>query len=225
MYVDSAPLLVIRRPRPTGSRRPGKPWLVGANHYANVIEQAFAGHLGELRIVTRALKPSQFLTAWSRPPPVGVGTPSGGLRQGTTARVSLPWVSGPCWCLGRPARIVARADLRHSPTPPPRHHRPRSERDRPARCLLGEWPRSAPIEPTMPWSCPFHLLPHPRCPRPGRIGAVDDGQDRLCAPDPYAEAVAVRISCTKWPIGGAWRRRPGRRRRAAVRPGGVMSAG
>ena len=41
----------------------GKPWLLAANHYDNVIEQAFAGHIGELRIVTRALKPSQFLNA------------------------------------------------------------------------------------------------------------------------------------------------------------------
>ncbi|MFI6830671.1 LamG-like jellyroll fold domain-containing protein [Kribbella sp. NPDC050241] len=63
LYVDSSPLL--RNPATTsnGLATADKPWLLGANHYANVIEQSFAGHIGELRIVTRALKPSQFLNA------------------------------------------------------------------------------------------------------------------------------------------------------------------
>ncbi|MGY4772201.1 hypothetical protein ACXC9Q_35295 [Kribbella sp. CWNU-51] len=63
LYVDSAPLLRNPATPSNGLATAGKPWLLGANHYANVIEQAFAGHLGELRIVTRALKPSQFLNA------------------------------------------------------------------------------------------------------------------------------------------------------------------
>ena len=63
LYVDSAPLLRNPATPSNGLATAGKPWLLGANHYANVIEQAFAGHVGELRIVTRALKPSQFLNA------------------------------------------------------------------------------------------------------------------------------------------------------------------
>ena len=55
---SSATRRPVERPRTTG-----KPWLLGANHYDNIIEQAFAGHIGELRIVTRPLTPSQFLNA------------------------------------------------------------------------------------------------------------------------------------------------------------------
>lgn len=36
---------------------------LGAGHYANTVDQGFAGHIGELRIVTRPLEPSQFLNA------------------------------------------------------------------------------------------------------------------------------------------------------------------
>ncbi len=63
LYVDSSPLLRNPATPSNGLATAGKPWLVGANHYDNVIEQAFAGHIGELRIVTRALEPSQFLNA------------------------------------------------------------------------------------------------------------------------------------------------------------------
>ncbi|MGW1345935.1 LamG-like jellyroll fold domain-containing protein [Kribbella sp. NPDC002412] len=63
LYVDSSPLLRNPATPSNGLATAGQPWLVGANHYDNVIEQAFAGHIGELRIVTRALKPSQFLNA------------------------------------------------------------------------------------------------------------------------------------------------------------------
>ncbi len=63
LYVDSSPLLRNPATPSNGLATAGKPWLVGANHYDNVIEQAFAGHLGELRIVTHALKPAQFLNA------------------------------------------------------------------------------------------------------------------------------------------------------------------
>ncbi|MEU4289302.1 LamG-like jellyroll fold domain-containing protein [Kribbella sp. NPDC026596] len=63
LYVDSSPLLRNPATPSNGLATAGKPWLLAANHYDNVIEQAFAGHIGELRIVTRALKPSQFLNA------------------------------------------------------------------------------------------------------------------------------------------------------------------
>ncbi|MEV0286829.1 LamG-like jellyroll fold domain-containing protein [Kribbella sp. NPDC050820] len=61
LYVDSSPLLRNPATPSNGLATAGRPWLVAANHYDNVIEQAFAGHIGELRIVTRALEPSQFL--------------------------------------------------------------------------------------------------------------------------------------------------------------------
>jgi hypothetical protein len=51
------------RPSDASFATAGRPWLLGANHYAGVIEQSFAGHVGELRIVTRALNPSAFLNA------------------------------------------------------------------------------------------------------------------------------------------------------------------
>ncbi|TCO40156.1 concanavalin A-like lectin/glucanase superfamily protein [Kribbella antiqua] len=63
LYVDSSPLLRNPSTPSNGLATAGKPWLLGANHYNNVIEQTFAGHIGELRIVTHALKPSQFLSA------------------------------------------------------------------------------------------------------------------------------------------------------------------
>lgn len=63
LYVDSSPLLRNPATPSNGLATANKPWLLAANHYDNIIEQAFAGHIGELRIVTRALKPSQFLNA------------------------------------------------------------------------------------------------------------------------------------------------------------------
>jgi hypothetical protein len=63
LYVDSSPLLRNPSTPSNGLATAGKPWLLGANHYGNVIEQTFAGHIGELRIVTHALEPSQFLNA------------------------------------------------------------------------------------------------------------------------------------------------------------------
>ncbi|MFF0341979.1 LamG-like jellyroll fold domain-containing protein [Kribbella sp. NPDC004875] len=63
VYVDSSELLRNPATPSNGLATAGKPWLVGAGHYANTVDQAFAGNIGELRIVTRALKPSQFLNA------------------------------------------------------------------------------------------------------------------------------------------------------------------
>jgi len=63
VYVDSSELLRNPATPSNGLATAGKPWLIAAGHYANEIDQGFAGHIGELRIVTRALKPSQFLTA------------------------------------------------------------------------------------------------------------------------------------------------------------------
>jgi hypothetical protein len=63
LYVDSSPLLRNPSTRSNGLATANLPWLLGANHYGNTIEQAFAGHIGELRIVERALQPREFLTA------------------------------------------------------------------------------------------------------------------------------------------------------------------
>ncbi|MFC6162908.1 LamG-like jellyroll fold domain-containing protein [Kribbella jiaozuonensis] len=63
VYVDSSELLRNPATPSNGLATASKPWLVGAGHYANEVDQGFAGNIGELRIVTRALKPSQFLNA------------------------------------------------------------------------------------------------------------------------------------------------------------------
>jgi len=63
VYVDSSELLRNPATPSNGLATVGRPWLIGAGHYANEIDQGFAGHIGEVRIVGRALKPSQFLTA------------------------------------------------------------------------------------------------------------------------------------------------------------------
>ncbi|TDW54908.1 LamG-like jellyroll fold domain-containing protein [Kribbella pratensis] len=63
VYVDSSELLRNPATPSNGLATAGKPWLIAAGHYANTVDQGFAGNIGELRIVTRALKPSQFLNA------------------------------------------------------------------------------------------------------------------------------------------------------------------
>ncbi len=63
LYVDSSPLLRNPSTRSNGLATANLPWLVGANHYDNVVEQAFAGHIGEVRIVDRALPVKSFLNA------------------------------------------------------------------------------------------------------------------------------------------------------------------
>ncbi|GAA0963165.1 LamG domain-containing protein [Kribbella koreensis] len=63
LYIDSSELLRNPSTRSNGLATAGKAWLLGANHYANNIEQAFAGHIGELRIVDRALTLKEFLNA------------------------------------------------------------------------------------------------------------------------------------------------------------------
>lgn len=63
LYIDSSELLRNPSTRSNGLSTTGAPWLLGANHYANQIEQSFAGHIGELRIVDRALPLKEFLNA------------------------------------------------------------------------------------------------------------------------------------------------------------------
>lgn len=63
LYIDSSELLRNPSTRSNGLATTGAAWLLGANHYANKIEQTFAGHIGELRIVDRALDLDEFLNA------------------------------------------------------------------------------------------------------------------------------------------------------------------
>jgi hypothetical protein len=63
LYIDSSELLRNPATPSNGLTTTGAPWLLGANHYANTIEQSFAGHIGDLRIVDRPLSPKHFLTA------------------------------------------------------------------------------------------------------------------------------------------------------------------
>jgi hypothetical protein len=70
LYVDGS--LMGRNPLSpaTGLGSTGKPWLLGAIDYANVVEQTFNGLMGDVRIVDHALPPSRFMNA-ARAPRLG----------------------------------------------------------------------------------------------------------------------------------------------------------
>ncbi|MEV6521164.1 LamG-like jellyroll fold domain-containing protein [Longispora sp. NPDC051575] len=63
MYVDGAKLLRNPSTPAVGLGTVGKPWLVGATTYDNVVEQGFYGWIGDVRIVDRALPVDRFMTA------------------------------------------------------------------------------------------------------------------------------------------------------------------
>jgi len=63
VYVDSSELLRNPDTRSNGLSTTGAAWLLGAGHYDNRIDQGFAGHIGELRIVDRPLPTKSFLNA------------------------------------------------------------------------------------------------------------------------------------------------------------------
>jgi hypothetical protein len=63
LYVDGAELLRNPSTPAKGLATSHEPWFVGAYHYDRVVEQAFYGWLGDLRIVDHALPPSKFLRA------------------------------------------------------------------------------------------------------------------------------------------------------------------
>lgn len=63
MYIDSSPVLRNPATRSNGLTTTSEPWLLGANHYDRTIEQSFAGHLHDTRLVNRPLHPRDFLTA------------------------------------------------------------------------------------------------------------------------------------------------------------------
>jgi hypothetical protein len=61
MYVDGAPVLSNPRAANIGLATTGQPWLIAANHYANVVEQTFYGWLGDVRIVDRPLPRERWM--------------------------------------------------------------------------------------------------------------------------------------------------------------------
>jgi hypothetical protein len=63
MYVDGAPVLRNPRAESVGVTSHAEPWLLGATHYARIVEQSFYGSIGDVRIVDHALTPAQFMTA------------------------------------------------------------------------------------------------------------------------------------------------------------------
>ncbi|WP_053225978.1 LamG-like jellyroll fold domain-containing protein [Solirubrobacter soli] len=67
LYIDGS--LMGRNPLSPaiGLGSTGKPWLLGAIDYANVVEQTFNGLMGDVRIVDHALQPSQFMNAARKP--------------------------------------------------------------------------------------------------------------------------------------------------------------
>jgi hypothetical protein len=56
VYVDSSELLRNPVTPSNGLATAGKPCLVGTGHYVNTIDQGFAGHIGEVRIVKRGVE-------------------------------------------------------------------------------------------------------------------------------------------------------------------------
>ncbi|MET7474304.1 LamG-like jellyroll fold domain-containing protein [Streptomyces sp. NPDC005648] len=62
LYVQGCP--VVRNPRASavGITSVGEPWLLGGYTYADKIDQIFYGRLGDVRIVSRALPVSSFMT-------------------------------------------------------------------------------------------------------------------------------------------------------------------
>ncbi|WP_422769220.1 LamG-like jellyroll fold domain-containing protein [Plantactinospora sp. WMMC1484] len=63
LYVDGAELLRNPSTPARGLATSREPWLVGAYHYDRVVEQAFYGWIGDLRIVDRPLPVGRFLRA------------------------------------------------------------------------------------------------------------------------------------------------------------------
>jgi hypothetical protein len=66
MYVDGCPVLRNPSTPAIGLATAGKPWLVGAYHYDDIVEQAYYGWLGDIRIVGHALRPEQFMIGGDR---------------------------------------------------------------------------------------------------------------------------------------------------------------
>ena len=66
MYVDGCPVARNPRTKNHGLTTLHRRVLVGGYEYADRLDKVFAGQIGEIRIVERALKPSEFLLATAR---------------------------------------------------------------------------------------------------------------------------------------------------------------
>jgi hypothetical protein len=63
MYVDGCPVLRNPSTPAIGVATANGFWMLGAYQYAHVVEQSLYGWLGDVRVVDRPLRPSQFLNA------------------------------------------------------------------------------------------------------------------------------------------------------------------
>ena len=81
LYIDGS--LMGRNPLSpaVGLGSTGKPWLLGAIDYANVVEQTFNGLMGDVRIVDHALPPSRFMNT-ARAPRLGIEATRAELDRG-----------------------------------------------------------------------------------------------------------------------------------------------
>ncbi|MFD6069319.1 LamG-like jellyroll fold domain-containing protein [Amycolatopsis lurida] len=61
LYVDGCPVLRNPKTPAAGIANPGGSWLIGAYAYDSIVEQAFHGWLGDIRVVARALEPREFM--------------------------------------------------------------------------------------------------------------------------------------------------------------------
>ncbi|WP_454860837.1 LamG-like jellyroll fold domain-containing protein [Promicromonospora soli] len=66
MYVDGSKIARNAAEESRGISTLGKPFAIGGTQYAGQYEQGFYGWIGDTRIVSRALRPEQFLTAGGR---------------------------------------------------------------------------------------------------------------------------------------------------------------
>ncbi|MFD6141946.1 LamG-like jellyroll fold domain-containing protein [Promicromonospora sp. NPDC060271] len=66
MYVDGSRIVRNAAEESRGISTLGKPFAIGGTQYDEKYEQGFYGWIGDTRIVSRALRPDQFLTARSR---------------------------------------------------------------------------------------------------------------------------------------------------------------
>jgi hypothetical protein len=63
MYVDGSRIARNAAEESTGISTLGKPFAIGGTQFAEAYGQGFFGWIGDTRVVARALRPDQFLTA------------------------------------------------------------------------------------------------------------------------------------------------------------------
>ena len=65
MYIDGAPVLrnVANAATGTRSQSPPQPWILGAGSWDTTLTDGFYGPISEIRIVSKPIPPSLWLTA------------------------------------------------------------------------------------------------------------------------------------------------------------------